>query len=300
MTLIVLCSAKGSPGVTTTALALGLAWPIGVGRRVLVVDADPAGADMASGYLQGATGPGLFGVAANQWANVEGVVAENAVALDGSGTRLVLPGSPGSRRGLVPVWSRLADLADTRRGDGGWDVIVDAGRADAMDAGVLVERADLVVLVAGSSLRSVAAARPVGAHLAETRTARHQQSDAVALLVVGERRPYPAAEVAAAVGVRALPSIAWDPRAAAVLSDGARTAGRFTRSALMRAATATAREVLALVETPSATRSDAPPAGAGVSVVESVMESVSTPRPTLSYAEPATRAVAAPGDGVVS
>ena len=39
MTVIALTSAKGSPGVTTTALALAWAWPqIAPGRRVLVVD----------------------------------------------------------------------------------------------------------------------------------------------------------------------------------------------------------------------------------------------------------------------
>ena len=54
MTLIGLTSAKGSPGVTTTALALGWVWPaVHPGRRVLVVDADPAGAGTSAGFLRG-------------------------------------------------------------------------------------------------------------------------------------------------------------------------------------------------------------------------------------------------------
>ena len=296
MTLIVLCSAKGSPGVTTTALALGLTWPVEADGRVLVVDADPAGADIASGYLQGAAGPGLIGVATNRSANVVDAVAENAVALDASGTRLVVPGSPGSWRGLSPVWSRLRDLADARSDEGLWDVIVDAGRANATDASPVLERADLVVLVVGSSLRAVAAARPVAARLRETRTAQQRVPDSIVLLVVGERRPYPASEVATAVGLRALACIAWDPGAAAVLSDGARPSGRFIRSALMRSAAATARELHTRVETPPVTGRATASVGADVSVVESV----TTARAAERSAEPGPRAGVSPGEGVAS
>jgi len=295
MTLIVLCSAKGSPGVTTTALALGLTWPVGTGGRVLVVDADPAGADIASGYLQAAAGPGLIGVATNRSANVVDAVAENAVALDASRTRLVVPGSPGSWRGLAPVWSRLRHLADARS-DEAWDVIVDAGRANATVAAPVLERADLVVLVVGSSLRAVAAARPFAARLRETRTAGQLRPDSTVLLVVGERRPYPASEVATAVGLRALACIAWDPGAAAVLSDGARPSGRFTRSALIRSAAATARELHARVETPPVTGRATASVGADVSVVESV----TTARAAGRSAEPGPRAGVSPGEGVAS
>ena len=43
MPLIALASVKGSPGVTTTCLALAAAWPA---RRRLVIEADPAGGDL--------------------------------------------------------------------------------------------------------------------------------------------------------------------------------------------------------------------------------------------------------------
>jgi hypothetical protein len=50
MSLIVLASASGSPGVTTTALGLALTWP----RPVLLVEADPTGGSaVAAGYLRG-------------------------------------------------------------------------------------------------------------------------------------------------------------------------------------------------------------------------------------------------------
>ena len=49
MALIALCSAKGSPGVTVTALAFTLTW---TRRPVILAECDPAGGDIAAGYLR--------------------------------------------------------------------------------------------------------------------------------------------------------------------------------------------------------------------------------------------------------
>ncbi len=48
MTVVALASIKGSPGVTTAATALAASWP--TGRRVLLVEADPFGGDLAPRY----------------------------------------------------------------------------------------------------------------------------------------------------------------------------------------------------------------------------------------------------------
>ena len=54
MSLIVLTSASGSPGVTTTALGLALGWP----RPAVLVEADPTGGSaIAAGYLRGEVVP---------------------------------------------------------------------------------------------------------------------------------------------------------------------------------------------------------------------------------------------------
>ena len=54
MALIVLTSASGSPGVTSTALGLAMTWP----RPVILVDADPTGARaIPAGYFGGAQLP---------------------------------------------------------------------------------------------------------------------------------------------------------------------------------------------------------------------------------------------------
>src|SRR5437764_653763 len=54
--LTVVTSGKAAPGVTTSCWALALSWP----RRLLVVDCDPAGGDMAAGWLVGRIGAGPY------------------------------------------------------------------------------------------------------------------------------------------------------------------------------------------------------------------------------------------------
>jgi Flp pilus assembly CpaE family ATPase len=238
MTVIAVCSAKGAPGATTSALALALAWPLNAGA-VLLVDADPAGADLASGYLHGATGPGAgAGAVATARGDLLDAIHGSAVALDTTGSRLLLAGPapfPPTRPGAAPAWSRLRELDSS--GEESWTVLVDVGRLPAGADASLLAAADLVVLVTGSSLRAVAAARPAAAVL---RTAEPAGSASPRgwLLVVGERRPYPADEVSSSLGLSLVGSLAWDPRAAAVLSDGAPAGRWFARTALMRSAAA--------------------------------------------------------------
>jgi Flp pilus assembly CpaE family ATPase len=238
MTMIAVCSAKGAPGATTTALALALTWPLN-GGSVLLVDADPAGADLASGYLQGATGPGAgAGAVATARSDLLDAVHGSAVALDANGSRLLLAGParfPPTRPGATPAWSRLRELDST--GEESWTVLVDVGRLPAGADASLLAAADLVVLVTGSSLRAVAAARPAATVL-RTAEPAHSSSPRGWLLVVGERRPYPADEVASSLGLPLLGSLAWDPRAAVVLSDGASAGRWFARTPLMRSVAA--------------------------------------------------------------
>ena len=49
MALYALVSAGGSPGVTTTALALALSWP----SPVVVAECDPSGGDVLAGLFAG-------------------------------------------------------------------------------------------------------------------------------------------------------------------------------------------------------------------------------------------------------
>ena len=63
MTLVCLASQKGAPGVTLTALALGVSWHGATRRRAVLLEADPAGGVLAIRYRLGLE-PGLVTLAA--------------------------------------------------------------------------------------------------------------------------------------------------------------------------------------------------------------------------------------------
>ncbi len=238
MALIGLTSAKGSPGVTTSALALTLCWHHATGRTALLVEADPVGGDIAAGYLRGsaAAHDGHAALAAARDLEVADAVLAHALRLDDTGHALLLTGGATA----IPAQLRtgLADLAARP----GVDVLIDLGRIRETPTAPAVE-VDLLLVVLRSSLRSVAGTRD---RIAAVRAP--VPLDQVSLLVVGERRPYDAAEITTALGCPVVGSLAWDPTAAEVLSDGAAQSWRFTRSALMRSASALAREVHVKVE----------------------------------------------------
>src|SRR5271170_6764721 len=92
--LLSITSGKAAPGATTSTWALALAWP----RPVLVVDADPAGGDMASGLLLGRTslagGVLSWSAAARRLSAVESaaLVASHVTALPEASNVWVMPG----------------------------------------------------------------------------------------------------------------------------------------------------------------------------------------------------------------
>jgi hypothetical protein len=255
MSVIALTSASGAPGVTTAALGLTLTW----NRPVIMVDADP-GAYQAvlAGYLRGQlpTGKGLQRVAE---AHRDGrplaeVVSDETVPLTdqavgpdqtpgepGDSSRLagpsrrLLPGflRPANAGLFDPVWP---DLVDSFAGfdDAGIDVIVDLGRMDRHGLPQpLLDRADLVLLVLRTSLRSIAAARSYAAVLRDQ--SRLGAADAnLGLALIGEGRPYGRREIAKLLDLPVVTAFADDPDSAAVFSDGVRRQRRFERAALPR------------------------------------------------------------------
>ena len=72
MSLIGLCSAHGSPGVTSTAVALVATWP--EDRRCLLVEADPFGGVIGSRYGLSDT-PGC-----RRWRQSPGVASTNKLS----------------------------------------------------------------------------------------------------------------------------------------------------------------------------------------------------------------------------
>lgn len=247
MTVVLLTSATGAPGVTTTALGLTLLWP----RDVLLVDhdRDPAQAVLA-GFLQGSDGAGrgLTALAGShrdhQPATADLVAHCVPLAADPQVRRMFLPGftRPGAAQVLAPLLPALA-AGFTELAEAGTDVVIDAGRLGADGpASALLEVTDELLVVTRTSLRALAALR---LHLPAL-TQRLEQTGVRAhlgLVLVGEGQPYGAGEITSQFGVPVMASVAADPAAAAVLSDGAARPRRFERSDFTRSLRAAANRL---------------------------------------------------------
>lgn len=250
--MLVLASAAGSPGVTTTALALTLAWA----RDALLVDADrqPSQAVQA-GWLGGAhlDGRGLSGLARvhrERRSMAEELMLHCVPLVESGERRLFLPGftHPGSPTLFQPLWDELAD-ALTRAERAGLDVVVDAGRmAEGLPAPI-VSAATTTLLVTRTDLRSLAAARLHVPQLVQ-RQAQLNPAGRVGLLLVGEGQPYTGREIEAQFQVPVLGVVADDPASARAYSHGGRRAARHDHRAHARSIRALASSLGAAEVTP--------------------------------------------------
>jgi MinD-like ATPase involved in chromosome partitioning or flagellar assembly len=255
MTVLAFTAAKGAPGVTTSVLALAAmwsqAWP---GRRVLVVDADPAGSGVRPGLLRDDVGDGVFALAAVRGGDPVAAVWQRLVAWDGDGRVLLLPGATdGSAAGaLATAWETVGAAVRALRRDPDLDVLLDLGRAGHRhQPDGLLALADRVLVVTGSTLVGLAPVPALLRHLTD-------RGATVGGLVVGPDRPYTTAEIARAVPAPVVGCLPHDPATADALLAGGMPGGwRFTRSPLARAA----RGVASGLHTPDPARSAAPPPG---------------------------------------
>jgi hypothetical protein len=216
-------SAKGSPGVTTTAAALAAA-AIGGGYRAAWVELDPAG---GSGWVQ-ARGTGQR--SQPTLGELARVMREGQVG--GDWLRFAIESPPGVPAILAPP-GRPAATTVIAQGAGRWAdtlaqagilVMVDGGRWDGDPEAAAVTGADVVVLVCRSTLESVEhALRLVGQLEAAVRCP-------VVAIVVGAK-PYGGAAVASALGVPLAGVMEWRRRdVAAFWTNGG------TRTVLVRSA----------------------------------------------------------------
>ncbi|MFF4699919.1 hypothetical protein [Streptomyces chattanoogensis] len=240
MPVFALAGSSGSPGVTTSAVALLLSWPLAQGRRMVLAECDPDGGAVLYGMLQGALGDryGMRNLSvAARHGNLEEAFWRQLVDLTDDGqhdeppqNRLLLPGftDPAQAAGMAPAWEQLAGLF-TRIERERHDVLVDLGRRGAFGPGnVLAQRADLLLVVARSTMRGVQAAQ------SRLEALRGQFGELGVLLV--DEGPYSASEVERALHAPVVVTLPFRPQLARVLSDGAEEPRQFTRSDLMRAA----------------------------------------------------------------
>ncbi|GGP78230.1 hypothetical protein [Streptomyces melanogenes] len=249
MAVIALAGCSGAPGVTTTGLALLLAWPLKTGRRMILAECDPDGGAAAHGLLQGTLGDryGLrnLSVAARTgefsdafWRQLIDLSRTDGQR-ESPRERLLLPGitDPAHAASLRPVWTILAEMFRGIDTMSGHDVLIDLGRRGAYGpSGVLAEQADATVVVARNTLR--------GLHAAQSRVrALHERLGDVSVLLIDEG-PYPAGEVRRVLQVPVTATLPYAPDEARVLSDGTEAPRRFTSTALMKAARTTSQVLI--------------------------------------------------------
>jgi MinD-like ATPase involved in chromosome partitioning or flagellar assembly len=208
MSVLALASAKGAPGVTTAAVALGAVWP----RRVLLVEADPAGGDLAARFhLPPEPNLVSLGMVARRGQLIPDDVWGHSRQLP-RGLELVAGLRAGDQaRGLGRLWSLLPQALGQLEGD----VLVDCGRLAAdSPAEDLIRRAEVVVLLARPTVEGVL-------HLANRLEALARLGVAGEVVLVGEQ-PFDRAGVQAALASEGITApvrgaLADDPRGAAML-----------------------------------------------------------------------------------
>jgi hypothetical protein len=243
--LIALASVKGSPGVTSTALALAAAWT----RPVVLLEADLAGGDLAYRCRAAHGGPvhptkGLLQVASA----VRGGMPDPAAVSDQAqllacGVHLVQGLTTAAQaRGLVALWSPIAQACTAAE----VDVIADLGRLDRSSPVMpMAQAASYLVPVASTSLESVMhlteGLNDVLGGLAQVGTVN------VTPVLVGpdahsERDCADLDDLLTRAGLPILQTqpMPYDPKALERLERGERADGRLGRTLLLRAARAIA------------------------------------------------------------
>ena len=243
--LISLASVKGSPGVTSTALALAAVWP----RPVVLLEADPSGGDLAYRCMSAHGGPvaanrGLLQLAAAVRGGLPGpgVVADEAQRL-ACGVDLVQGVTrSGQARAVSGLWPTLAAAcvsADV-------DVVADLGRLDRTSIAMpLAERSAHLLVVVTPTLESVMHLREDVQDLLATLS--HAGAIPVSPVLVGPdaRADRDRADLDAFLdhaGIRIRPSLSlpYDRKARARLEQGESPTGRLGRTLLLRGAKAIA------------------------------------------------------------
>lgn len=265
MALILLTSAAGAPGVTSTALALTQNWR----QDIALIDADYRQSILA-GYLRGEhpLHESLMNVvnASRVSPDLNEILLAQLVALPGmdqtSQRRLLLPGlaTPAMQNPLTSAWPIIAPQVAQLAGNG-LDVLIDLGRlTPAGIPAALWEAADLVLVMVDPVLVHVGASR-WGVELLHEQAAGFDGAATVQLVLLHarhhdhpdqdrwwHRRPVPTRYTAREVSkwlsnAPVAGEVSWDPENARTFSHGIAPGKRFTRSRLMNSTRALAAKL---------------------------------------------------------
>lgn len=167
MSLIVMGAAKGSPGVTTAAVALAAVWP----RPAIVAECDPSGGDLAlrlnaEGAHPLAQDRGMLSLATAVRSNAADTALSDHVQTAAGGLEILVGAStPALASVLDPLWPALGvhmAAAEDR------DVLADCGRLTPPTQALQLERgARLLVLVVRGTTTGMSHLRPLLIDLAD-------------------------------------------------------------------------------------------------------------------------------------
>ena len=252
MALIVLASDKGSPGVTTSAVALAGVWP----RRAVLAECDPSGGDLVYRSSAEQGGPlmpnlGMLSLAtAARHGLSENQLGDHMQRVHGSLEVIVGLATGDQAVGLSGLWSNLGRAFDSM---GDADVIADCGRLGTDSPTLeLIANATLVVLVARTSAEQIAHVRDRALSLVQRVGGGNSARGGlgvpvgVVLVVDPKRRARVTAQVDelfqnSGLPVRVLGCIADDPDGAALINGVGR--GRLDKSMLVRSAREVSQDV---------------------------------------------------------
>lgn len=258
MALIAIGADKGSPGVTTTSVALAAVWP----RPVLLAECDPAGGDLVyrlpgpdGALLDSRRGLLSLAVAARHGLQPQHVW-EHSQKLGGGLDLLAGVTSAEQGVGFDALWGQLGSAFSSLPGA---DVIVDCGRIGVEGPlyDLLAHSAE-VVLVTRARLGEVVRLRERIGALAAALPRRGWSGNRIGVMVVAGHKEFRSAvgEVTQALAesghARAgvLGGIAYDPKSAEALSG--EWGVKLDRSLLIRTARALAGRVAAALPEPAA------------------------------------------------
>lgn len=205
MTTIAIESVKHSPGVTTAAVAMAAAY----GDGAVVVETDPSGGDIAA-RSRLTLEPGLLTLAASgRRVGTALDFSPHLQRLPAGGSAVVAPMDPDQATAAIATMApRLAAA------HGAQLTIIDCGRLFAESAArPAIRSADVAVVLLEPTVAGVEHLRARVGSLDRPVLGR------LVALLVGDR-PYGANEVARAVGIPVVGSLAVDPRAVAMLYAG--------------------------------------------------------------------------------
>jgi hypothetical protein len=217
MTVVGLVSVKHAPGVTTAAVALAVA----AGDGALVVEADPAGGDVAA-RARLTMEPGLVTTAA-AGRHPASLLNLRTQRLASGAEVVIAPADPEQTSAALATIADRLPAAVRERGGG----FVDCGRWSPGTASTIVlSRCDVIVVVTDPSVAGIE-------HVRCRVDALLDIGPPVAALLIGDR-PYPAREVERALAVKTIGALAVDSRGALSVYAGPPRLAR--RSALCRSA----------------------------------------------------------------